>query len=261
MTLPIGITIRYSAFDQALDDHVDAAETWLGAAERHELENLRDAGRRRQWLAGRWLAKQLIREAFDIAEPAHIDIFTRDERGRGVRPRVTTRLHELRLSLSISHTELGVLVALSKTNRLSIGVDLAPRQIPAADGFWRLWFTPFERQWMEHDAENRTGVVWAAKEAIYKAANQGQSWNPRHLEVRRHGRWGFECSYRGRPLQGLSVSLHEFDGQTAAIASLRRVARSFRTDMPTQSLPVGVSRRTVTRVGKHPRFIVCGHQT
>jgi phosphopantetheinyl transferase len=258
MTLPIGVTIRYSAFDSALDERIDAAETWLGAAERHELERLGDASRRRQWLGGRWLAKQLVGEAFDVGDPTQVDILTRDERGRGVTPRVTSRLHELRLSLSISHTEVGVLVALSKMNRLSIGVDLAPRQIPVQDGFWHLWFTPFERQWMERDPENRTAVIWAAKEAIYKVANKGRFWNPRQIEVRRQGQSGFECSYGGRLLQGLSIELRKFDGQTAAIACLRRAARACRTDVPSQAQPMGVSRRTVRPSGQAPRFIVWG---
>jgi phosphopantetheinyl transferase len=259
MILPIGVTIRYARLDGALEARVEEARAWLGATERQELANLRDAGRRRQWLAGRWLAKQVIGEAFNIDDPAQIDILTRDHRGRGVRPRVLTRLHDLQLSLSISHTELGVLAALSKSNRLSVGVDLVPRLLPAQDGFQGLWFTPRERQWVEHDPQGRTAVLWAVKEAVYKAINKGQSWNPRHIEVRRQGRSEFECSYRGRRLSGLSISLDQFDGQTAAVACLRWVVTSGRTAAASQPEPLRISRPAVQKSEQRPRFIVCGY--
>jgi len=255
MTLPLGVTLRYAALDQAVGLRAEPVEQWLGSEERGELDRLRDQGRRHQWLAGRAVAKQLIAEELGIGSLADVQILTRDPRGQGVRPRILHRRHELRASLSISHTDLGVLVALAKTAWISLGVDLAPLELPVDDGFQRLWFTAFERQWIEHDPKKRAAIVWALKEAIYKAANDGQPWNPRQVELRARGRNEFECSHRGRPLVGLSIAMHQYDGQLGAVACLRRATGTSRADSSSTPRPASVGPREVFRPGQSPRFI------
>ena len=121
---------------------------WLNLAERIELDRLSHELRRRQWLIGRWLAKQLIQRAAG-AELSDIRILARDERGRGVRPQLRVAGQMLPWSVSISHSDRAVLVALAASDAQMVGVDLAdlrPARVPRSDaGFRRLWFTADEQ--------------------------------------------------------------------------------------------------------------------
>jgi hypothetical protein len=211
--------------------------SWLGADERAELGRLSDWRRRRQWLAGRWTSKLLIRREIDgfsndgrcdVGEHddfSEIQISTRDARGRGRRPFITIGGRELPWSLSISHSERGVLVALAATDQCSLGVDLASKAAHDA-GFLRLWFTPGERCWIEADPSRRAAVLWAMKEATYKAYQSGEGWSPRKIEVRPllHNR--FACFFRDRLLRSLWTDVLDIDDQIAAVVCLPRTPES-----------------------------------
>jgi phosphopantetheinyl transferase len=254
MNLPAQVQFRYSAIDTA----VSAAESscaWLGEKERSELARLHDAGRRRQWLAGRWLAKQLLCEAGCAGNLTEVEIVSRDAQGRGVRPRVLIRAGELSRSLSIAHTDRGALVVLAATSRLLVGADLAPCVIPADDGFCRLWFSSLERQWIDHDPAKRLALMWALKEAIYKAVNAGESWNPRQIEIRPRGLENFDCSYRGRPLGGLAIEFQPCDGQLAAVVSLARVGLERKAATPSHARSAIVSGRQRFSASRTARFV------
>ncbi len=225
MTLPRALLIRFSTIVEALPPAARALPSWLSTDERAELARLRDAARRQQWLAGRWLSKRFIGEAADVSDVGQIQILSRDERQRGVRPRIMLDGRRLDWSLSISHTDRGVLVALVPTDLFSVGIDLA-RDVTTAAGFRRLWFSAGERQWIDDDPRRAT-VAWAVKEAVYKAANTGETWDPRDVEVVRQGSGDFPCTYRGGALSGLTIDVRDVaqcgvEGHFAAIACLPR---------------------------------------
>ena len=202
-----------------------AGDSWTGARERHELALLRDERRRRSWLRGRMLAKKLIAERAigrtDVdasgVDLASIDILSRDERGRSSRPRVWCGGVEQPWSLSISHTETGALVALCLDERISAGIDMAECHEPG-EGFVRTWLTPGEQQWIgESGSADVAGFIWAAKEALYKACNRGESFDPRRVEVLPRG----TCQYGGRALEGCVLRSWRVENHIAVLASVQ----------------------------------------
>ena len=173
------VSYRYvpgDQFESVLRREVDG---WLTRGERAELATWHDETRRRVWLVGRILAKELIlAKGLPGASPAAIEILSLDASSRPTRPRVTVDSAAQGWSLSIAHTERGVLAALAARGDLSIGVDLAPNE-PLAENFIRLWFTPAEQQWLrEAGSPTMASVLWASKEALYKALNAGESFAP-----------------------------------------------------------------------------------
>lgn len=213
-------------------DDARAARAWLTSVEQAELNRLHDESRRAQWLAGRWTAKQLLQN--ELGRRAEVDqragttlalrdmqITTRDDRGRGIRPRIAVAGQSVSWSLSISHSDRGVLVALATANECSLGVDLASKQA-RAPGFLRLWFSATERRWLAADAARRTAILWAMKEATYKACQAGEGWCPRAIEVRALAQHRFAFVYGGRLLAPLWTDVLEIDNQIAALVCLPR---------------------------------------
>ncbi len=206
---------RYGAvvqFDGLLRE-MDA--DWLSPREANELAQWRDENRRRSWLLSRIVGKRLVAEAAG-AYPRDIEILSRDVQGRVNRPLLWNAGARLPWSLSISHTERGVLVALAATEHASIGVDLAlddsfsPR---IAD----LWFTPAEQSWYrEANSRNIGATIWAAKEALYKIISNGESFAPRAFEILANG----QCRHRGVLLADCRLQSWSIDGHLAVLAVL-----------------------------------------
>ncbi|HTM54363.1 MAG TPA: 4'-phosphopantetheinyl transferase superfamily protein [Pirellulales bacterium] len=190
---------------------------WLTAGERAELGWWRDRGRRQASLAGRMLAKELVaNHAGATYRREEVEILSRDEKSRGKRPRIRCHGVEQPWSVSITHSEGGVLAALCVTEGVRVGVDLA-RTDGLSDAFVRLWFTPAEQAWLrETDCSSIAGFIWAAKEAVYKACNNGESFSPRDVEVLPHER----CSYRQSPLADYSLRSWSIDGHIAVMVTV-----------------------------------------
>jgi phosphopantetheinyl transferase (holo-ACP synthase) len=166
-----------------------ALESWLHPRECDELQRYRDPAARDAWLAGRTVAKQLVLDALVRNHALHrdaaeVEICSRDDAGRQVRPRIRVADRLLPWCLSISHTANGVLAALSLDPRVRVGVDLAPL-VERSAGFLRVWFTERERERLYNAGPLEIARYWAAKEAAYKAVNNGQSFAPRRVEVLR----------------------------------------------------------------------------
>jgi phosphopantetheinyl transferase len=211
---------RYSALEAF--DTFDAllasgCKALLSDRERAELAAWHDPERRRSWLAGRLLAKQVVRETWsDAPVDSAIEILSLNDRNRGSRPRVVCDGQQMPWSLSISHTQRGVLVALSTAPNVSVGVDLAAPQKLSA-GFVRLWFTPAEQQWLaKSTAAHAAATIWAAKEALFKACNRGEGFTPRMIEVLPDG----NCSYQQISLPGCWRSW-SVDKQIAVLATVK----------------------------------------
>lgn len=164
-----------------------AAARWLSPAERRAWDRLRDAERRATWLAGRILAKRMLiarlaeTNNFGLPEPAEIHIETRSSDGtHGERPRVFIGGRPLDWALSIAHTSRGALAALGCEPRVTLGVDLVCRQTGGNRLQWT--FTAAERRWLASTGRH-SEQVWAMKEALYKACQQGEGFVPGQIEV------------------------------------------------------------------------------
>lgn len=193
----------------------------LSSAERAELARWRCLERREEWILARALARQLIAAQFivETGEPA-IEICSRDSLGRGVRPVVTIAGHPLSGTISISHTRSAVLVAISATPDITIGVDLV-QKTALGTGFWETWFDDLERRNAESGDALETCRLWAAKEAVYKAVNQNDPFTPRQISLRGGERGVYRCSYRGVDLgDHCQVTVWDCDDHVAALAIL-----------------------------------------
>jgi phosphopantetheinyl transferase len=214
------IFVRYQSFENrpsALDAH---PEDWLSESERRECERFRDAGRLREWLAGRFAAKQLL---FEQLVPwsndwRDVEILSRDDHGRAMRPVVRFDQSPEPWCVSISHSGRGVLVAVSLDSAIKVGVDLAEVEElnPQSLVFW---FSARERGMLRENGPRHAAVCWAVKEAAYKALNAGESFVPKKFEVFPRGQGVYECHYEGQSLQDRSrITVWDVDDHVAVTA-------------------------------------------
>lgn len=167
------------------------AADWLSAAEQEASRRFRDAGRLRAWLAGRLLAKRLVAARLATIEPGLVRSAAEIEIQSGRRaPVAIVAGRTLPWSLSIAHSGRAVLVGLSCVAGMSIGVDLA-EAAPAGRGFAELWFSRRECDSLA------PGLLWASKEAVYKAAGRDEPFDPRRIEIQPGAEAA--CTARFRP--------------------------------------------------------------
>jgi phosphopantetheinyl transferase len=223
MSVPAnGCIERFAQFDEIRAAYELCGNEWLCVAEKREFDLLRDESRRQAWLCGRWLSKQLIREACVLSATnlKSIEILSRDSEGRGMRPAVTVNGEPISASLSISHSTHAVLVAVTTQSGVSIGVDLTiPESVKP--GFLRMWFTEAEQERLKAADAPGAMTYWAVKEAVYKACQQGESFAPRKIEVfdSVEGRAG--CYYQGMDLHDFGdIQIREIDGHIAVVATV-----------------------------------------
>jgi 4'-phosphopantetheinyl transferase len=167
-----------SSTDRRFGDACARPQRWLSPAELAQLSGLAVVKRRRDWLLGRWTAKELL--------AAHLRLDRLDtlsvEAGADGAPRV--RHGGPPLSLSISHCR-GRAVCAVAAGVEPIGVDLEWIE-PRSDAFVRDFFTPSEaaRVWRVRGAERdrRVTATWSAKEAALKAQRTGLRVDTRSVE-------------------------------------------------------------------------------
>ncbi|HBO42463.1 MAG TPA: hypothetical protein DD670_00695, partial [Planctomycetaceae bacterium] len=202
MNLDLPVAWQFATMTDLARSVVGDAARWLTDDERKTQAALRAADYRRQWTAGRVLAKRLMLEqgGLPARDARAINITSRSAHGFGIRPRVTIDGDVVPCSLSISHTDGAVLAAFTTLSAISVGVDLVERQ-PFAPGFSRRWFTGSERELVAagEDDELEIGRIWAMKEAIYKAACHDEPFAPRRIRLEPIAE-GYTCVYRGLDL-------------------------------------------------------------
>ena len=211
---------------QTLDDcpeilRGDATPSWLGAAERERLAGLKVEKRRRDWLLGRWTAKNLVQRylAQSTGETPPLDaifIGADDDgapyascQGRGAR--VEERLP---VSLSISHSHGTAFCGLVEARRLeigdwrlgassqspisnlqsplrsSLGCDLEliePREGNFLDSFFTVEEMTAVRALRERNpvaGDILTTAIWSGKEAVLKALREGLRIDTRRMTCR-----------------------------------------------------------------------------
>lgn len=157
---------------------------WLSAGERVRLEALRHPKRRREWLLGRWTAKQALQHAIEQTyhtRPAlNTLIIENAPSGAPVAHWVGgQRLAGWEISLSHSHDR--ALCAL--TQGAAIGADIEWIE-PRDEAFVRDYFTPTEVSLVERAPARaeRVTAIWSAKEAALKALHLGLTVDTRAVE-------------------------------------------------------------------------------
>jgi phosphopantetheinyl transferase len=218
--------IRYAACDASRTAPWPVLSAWLTESEQSALADMRAPARQTQWLWGRWLSKQLIGNATQVENFREIEIITRGEERLGIQPQVKLCGQVWHGSLSISHTESGVLVALSLDEQISLGVDLAC-DVPQDTQFRSLWFTASEQAWIANDPAQRTGLLWGLKEAVFKASSvqvDGSShrWTPTEIEIQPAANHGFEATFLGNSLGQLDVHVQSVSRGWAVVVCLPR---------------------------------------
>jgi phosphopantetheinyl transferase len=182
---------RYATLGELRRLYAPGAERrWLAPREQQVCDGLHDPSRRDAWLAGRLLAKRLISDylAFHrLTVPAkrhrEVEIDSGQPGLKRIPPAIRIAGQAVDWSLSISHTRHGVLVALTDAAEIRVGVDLI-EPTPCGPGFVKLWFTSEEQHWLRRFGQGTwPAILWAAKEAVFKATNQGEPFQPLKIEV------------------------------------------------------------------------------
>ena len=204
-----------------------AGLSWLTPGERETYFGFRDASRRQSWLLGRVLAKELILGTalgapLTATQAARIEIWSRDGLGRSRAPRVFLDGQAQPWSLSIAHSDVSVLVALSCDGRAWVGVDLVPLGAFGAHGL-DPWLTPREREWLStvSAGERRVGasMVWAIKEATYKAVGAGARFVPGRVEACAGPANSWQARVDGRAISGI-VRVVAAEREVAAVVTV-----------------------------------------
>ena len=203
-------------------------DNWLGGDEYEKYATFQHPRRQEAWLLGRILAKHLIQTAIGkTIQPRDIQIYTHDGLGQAIRPLIFLRGQLQNWSLSISHSNQSVLVAFSDNPETTIGVDITPIQ-KMSNSFVKTWFTPNERHWLacqQHQKQRQTCILWAIKEAFYKASHQGEGFAPHHIEVCIHSDKQYRVQYTGNttiPHPSVQISATVVNGETIAIVTTNK---------------------------------------
>jgi phosphopantetheinyl transferase len=238
------IRCRYAPLAELPVFEARAADRWLSPAERRAWDRFESSDRRATWLGGRILSKRMViaqliktplpsweRAAHAVRGPAletasqtqatspapaeiHIESRSGDA-ARGQRPCIFVAGRRLAWALSIAHTSRGVLVALGYQPGIRLGVDLVCRETDPRQLYWT--FTTAERRWLA--AEGRDlgpQQLWACKEALYKACQQGEGFAPGRIEVVPGCDPHYPASDPARVVRRLQC--WRVDGQLAALA-------------------------------------------
>ena len=131
------------------------------------------------------------------------------------------------MSLSIAHSERFILAALGDGAGSRVGADLTPIGAVTTESA-NLWFTEGERSWIARGGSGErpraSAIVWAVKEAFYKATNDGERFTPLAVEVTRgaEGEYSVEASAVAR-FDAIEIRIEEQQGEIAALVIARRV--------------------------------------
>ena len=152
---------------------------WLTPEEQRAFAAFRVPKRRREWLAGRWVAKEIVRQRHGLQGPeAWQDIQIGSVRGglEHGRPVYTLHGHPGPFALSITHCSGVALAALACRENLRLGVDLERVQL-RGESFEAVALSGVEIERLRGVCgETRWRAVtriWVLKEALAKALGIG----------------------------------------------------------------------------------------
>jgi phosphopantetheinyl transferase (holo-ACP synthase) len=161
----------------------------LSPSEREEWNEMQGStSRRTEWLFGRAVAKEAVRKFLQRYHQAHwtdadIPIWP-DDSGKP-HPLGMWREHaDVKMDLSIAHTEKLIVAAVVANARIGIDVEAADRAL--SEDFTRGVFSPAELELAVATGNGPEAMLrfWCAKEAISKALGTGIRFPPRELVIR-----------------------------------------------------------------------------
>jgi phosphopantetheinyl transferase len=231
---------RYASMDDLdVAGAVGSIRDWLGDGERRYWERLPLGPRRTTWLAGRMLIKTLVSEELQRRHSPEqppttfpdIQVHSLDRWGRKSPPLATGNGVVPGWSLSVAHTDRGVLAALVTNTDRQVGVDLVD---PAtmAQGTSRWWLTAGEQSQWDVETPEARARLWALKEALYKACSRGERFVPQQISVLRSSAGNLDCRYAGRTVRLVDLQVFTVDDQIAAVAVADRDAAAQTVDGP-----------------------------
>lgn len=158
---------------------------WLSPAERESLMGMRFPKRRREWLSGRWTAKQLLLRCFPLLEGKSSSEISIENQIHG-NPVVFVGGQRLSGCLSLSHRQNQVAAAYIADEDVFVGIDVETieERHPA---FLQDYFTEKEIEWVTAapncEQPLRTTLIWSAKEAALKSLQLGLAVDTHTVEV------------------------------------------------------------------------------
>ena len=164
----------------------DAWQQCLSPQEREKFADLRFPKRQRDWLLGRWTAKELLLKHPELHNRYQAQELTIANREQGAPYVLLPQKQELPGCLSISHSHNRAFCAYTPNSALSIGADL--EKIEAHPQYFiEDYFTPFEiEQYLGMTKERHplySTLFWSSKEAVLKALHQGLHRDTREVEL------------------------------------------------------------------------------
>jgi phosphopantetheinyl transferase len=193
---------------------------YLSCNEQIQYASLHDERYRLNWYTGRLAAKMLL-SSMIVPRPAFSDleIISTNGLGFGIRPLALCSGRALTYDISIAHSEGAALVAATHAGQSRIGVDLVHIPTMPTNHALDVWLTKEENNWLEAD-ENinlqfRNAALWAGKEAIYKALNQGEGFAPAQISLQPKSKNRFSGSAWNRQCE---ISIQCIGNHVAAFA-------------------------------------------
>ena len=161
---PEDVYIFFSLMEDTLQRY--NPQQLLDSAEEERLQMYRTEGKRNEFLFGRFFVKKLLGEI--LAMPAEEVSFGINEHRRPYLP-------AQELQFNLSHSFGGFALIISPQLPVGVDIEYRKRNISLEDG--RHVFMPAEKDSMaekeEEAAKDEFLHRWTAKEAIYKAADEG----------------------------------------------------------------------------------------
>lgn len=164
---------------------VPGTVNWLHADEKAVLGRFRFAKKRRDWLLGRWTAKQALLARMQGARPgletSRIAVLPAEDGA----PEAWLDGQRLEVCLSLSHSSGMGLCAIGGRG-LKIGCDLEKIE-PRSPALVKDFFTPREQKMVNDVGEEQAplvaNLIWSAKESALKAMRTGLRVDPRKVQI------------------------------------------------------------------------------
>ena len=158
---------------------------WLSPEELDRFQTFRFQKRRQDWLAGRWVAKNLLRTLNSDSATFNYCEMTIGNLPEGA-PYPLLRGEKLKGCLSISHRGGRSVAAFTDNPDVSIGIDLELVE-EKSDGFIEDYFTLTEaKRLFSYPDDKRAclaSMLWSAREAMLKAHQSGLRLDTRYIEL------------------------------------------------------------------------------
>jgi 4'-phosphopantetheinyl transferase len=184
----------------------------LDAAERERASRITDDERRRRFVAGRGMLRELLGASTNTA-PAKIQLTYGSHGKPELADAVRSEIH-----FNVSHSDDQVLYVVSRTRRVGIDIERI-RPIANVDRLSRRFLSPSEQAALRVVPEDRRMVAffscWTLKEALVKGRGEGISDSFRRINVPvAHAEDARTRNVAGWALESLNVA----DGYAAAVA-------------------------------------------